>query len=512
MIVAGMLAALPAASVFAQDTPDTCAVYFTGIGCSHCARTDPSVLDKLPKSTRLVVVEYEIYRDAENSRLMTKYNDVYGQGLGIPQIIFDKDRHTIGDRPILQGITGMIAGGSNPCPMIDGSSVTFEDMNITALPGMPKIWKDEKILMFSGGGGDAKLLKGLLVSDDVLSLLDGAKYDVIKPVAVPLSGGDIYFDNAVRLEGWIFQWNGEGFDDFVVNDSKSQDLSTRIMIALVDTVNAVRVGAVRLGGWIFQWNGEELDDSVIVVNDSGSDVGANQESPDRDLKLSTLTMIALADTVNPCALAVFILMLVGITTYDVGNKKRQVLKAGLSFVTAVYIMYFFYGLIIIRSFQLVDTITNVRPFLYTTLGWVSVVLGLLHLRGVLWYKPGGFMTEMPMSWRPRVKKLMTSITSPKGAFFMGAFVTLFLIPCTMGPYFIAGGMLSVLELAETVPWLLIYDLVFIVPLIMITFAIHYRFKKVDDVSGWKEKNIKNLHFFIAGLMLFIGFGILSGWI
>lgn len=466
VIAAGMLTALPAAPVFAQESLDTCAVYFTGIGCSHCARTDPSVLDKLPKSTRLVVVEYEIYHDAQNSRLMTKYNDIYGQGLGIPQIIFDKDRHTIGDRPIIQGITDMIAeADGNPCPMIDGSSVTFEDMDITALPGMPKIWKDEKILLFSGGGGDAKLLKDLLVSDDVLSVLEGAQYDVIKPVAAPISGADIPFDNAVRVEGWIFQWNGEGFDD-----------------------------------------------SVIVVNDSGSDVGANLGSPERDLKLSTLIMIALADTVNPCALAVFILMLVGITTYDPGNKKRQVLKAGLSFVAAVYIMYFFYGLIIIRFFQLVDSITNIRPFLYTTLGWVSVVLGLLHLKGVLWYKPGGFMTEMPMKWRPRVKKLMTSITSPKGAFFMGAFVTLFLIPCTMGPYFIAGGMLSVLELVETVPWLLIYDFVFIMPLIMITFVIHYGFKKVEDVSGWKEKNIKNLHLFIAGLMLFIGFGILFGWI
>ncbi|MEA3230067.1 MAG: hypothetical protein U9P44_04065, partial [archaeon] len=244
-------------------------------------------------------------------------------------------------------------------------------------------------------------------------------------------------------------------------------------------------------------------------NDTAIDNGTGA---DKNVKLSTVCLIALADTVNPCALAVFILMLIGITTYDMGNKKGKVIYAGLSFVGAVYIMYFFYGLIIIRSFQLVESITNIRPVLYTMLGFVSIILGLLHLKGYFWYKPGGLLTEMPISWRPRVKKLMTSITSPKGAFIMGAFVTLFLIPCTMGPYFIAGGYLSVLELMEAVPWLLIYCLVFILPLIGITFLIHFGFKRVEDVSGWKDRNIKKLHLIIAAIMLLIGAGIFLGFV
>ena len=454
-------------AAFALDNNENvCAVYFTGIGCSHCARADPVVLGTLPKTTNLIVIEYEIYRDAINSRLMTGYNDNYNTGFGVPLIILNNDKFIRGDSPIITQLKGTVNElGSNNCPLADGTSLSFEDLDITSLPGKPKIWKGERILMAVNGTGDSNVLKNLLTTDNPLKALESIDYELIEPKAVPLSGTEVTFDNAVKISGWIFQWNGKGFDN-------------------VDKTNNANA------------NNDAVADSIA-----------------RDkIKLSTLCIIALADTINPCALAVFILMLIGITTYDPGNRKKRVLYAGLSFVTAVYIMYFFYGLIIIRSIQLVEAITNIRPILTTIFGTVAILLGLLHLKEVLWYRPGGMLTEMPMSWRPRVKKLMTSITSPKGAFFMGAFVTVFLIPCTMGPYFIAGGILSVLELIETIPWLLIYDFVFILPLIAITFIIHFGFKQVEDVSGWKEKNIKNIHLFTAIIMLFVGLGILFGWI
>ncbi|MCK5234335.1 MAG: hypothetical protein KAJ88_00695 [Candidatus Aenigmarchaeota archaeon] len=448
--------------VYGAGTADACAVYFTGIGCSHCAHADPVVLDTAPKTINLVVIEYEVYRASGNSRIMKDYDDAYGCGFGVPQIIFGDGDLLKGDTPIITGLSdAVIKLSGNGCPLVDGSSVSLDKIDITALPGEPNIWKDEKILIYSGGGGDAESLRTLLLTDDAVSALEDIEYEVIEPLEVPLSGDKVLFDNAVRVQGWIFQWDGEGVDDSgaVINDT--------------------------------------------VVDDS---TGRNK------ISLYTLSLVALADTINPCALAVFILMLIGITTYDPGNRRGKVIYAGLAFVAAVFIMYFFYGLIIIRSFQLVESITNIRPILYNMLAYVAIILGLLHLKGYFWYKPGGLLTEMPMKWRPRVKEMMTSITSPKGAFFMGAFVTLFLIPCTMGPYFIAGGMLSALELIETIPLLLIYNLIFILPLLGITFIIHFKFKEVDDVSGWKEKNIKKLHLAIGIIMLSIGLGIFMGLI
>jgi cytochrome c biogenesis protein CcdA len=107
---------------------------------------------------------------------------------------------------------------------------------------------------------------------------------------------------------------------------------------------------------------------------------------------------------------------------------------------------------------------------------------------------------MPLFLRPKVKKIISKITSPKGAFLIGAFVTFFLLPCTIGPYVIAGGILSALELLKTFPWLLLYNLVFVLPMIVIVGLVYFGFRKVEDVSSWKEKNIKYLHL-LAGIII-----------
>ena len=49
-------------------------------------------------------------------------------------------------------------------------------------------------------------------------------------------------------------------------------------------------------------------------------------------------------------------------------------------------------------------------------------------------------------------------------------------------------------------------------MLIIVGLVYFGFAKVNQVSGWKEKNIRNLHL-IAGLLLFlIGVALLMGWI
>ena len=62
------------------------------------------------------------------------------------------------------------------------------------------------------------------------------------------------------------------------------------------------------------------------------------------LSLSYILFLAAVDAVNPCALAVLTLILIGILTHD-PEKKKKILLAGLAFTLAIYITYFIYGLI-----------------------------------------------------------------------------------------------------------------------------------------------------------------------
>ncbi len=230
------------------------------------------------------------------------------------------------------------------------------------------------------------------------------------------------------------------------------------------------------------------------------------------LTIARITALAAADAINPCAFAVLTMVLIAILLRD-PTKRRNVLYAGLIFSLAIFIGYFFYGLIIIQLFKtFAGFLSGAYFYISKGLAILAILLGLLNVKDFFKYQPGGIGTEMPMIFRPRVKLLIKSITSPRGAFVIGILVTLFLLPCTMGPYIIASGSLSVLGFLSTIPWLLYYNAIFVIPMIAITLIVYIGLTEVEKVSGWKEKNIQWIHL-IAGLLLVsVGIALLFGWI
>ena len=221
-----------------------------------------------------------------------------------------------------------------------------------------------------------------------------------------------------------------------------------------------------------------------------------------DINLISIISLALVDAVNPCALAVMAIVLMSILLNN-PEKRKNVLLGGLSFTLAVFILYFLYGLIMVQFFShLIPETGKYSYYIFRGFGVFAIVLGVLNLKDYFAYKPGGIATEMPLSMRPRMKLLIKNITSPKGAFITGIFVTLFLLPCTIGPYIIFSGNVSAMDFFKTLPWLLIYNFIFIIPMIAVTLIIYFGVKTVDEVSSWKERNIKRLHL-IEGLILTI---------
>jgi len=225
-----------------------------------------------------------------------------------------------------------------------------------------------------------------------------------------------------------------------------------------------------------------------------------------------ITMLALADSVNPCAIAVLTMILVGILIQN-PEKKKRVLFAGLAFIASVYIGYLAYGLIIVQFFRTFAEFLRMNSiYIYNGLGIFAMILGALNMKDYFKYEKGGFATEMPMFLRPKVKGVIEKITSPIGAFIIGFVVTLFLLPCTMGPYLIASGLLAELGILGALPWLLYYNLLFVIPMIAIVLLVSFSFRQVEEVSGWQKKNIRRLHL-ISGILLFlVGLALIAGWL
>src|SRR6056297_254097 len=456
----------PALPVLAQEQensdngPKVCATYFTGIGCPHCAQTDPLVLGELPnRYSDLILIEYEIYQNRNNGALLNQYHSNYGMSYGIPGMIFDSNSIYTGDRSILNQVENKIRqASSNPCPLLNGKTTSFKDLDWNSLPQTPKIWASNRILSQcdcapSQQKVDNETLKKLLTvsAENIPSIVKKTDFQAITGKPSPLSGGSIEFEHAVKLNGWILQWNGPGLEQAASGDDQ---------------------------------NGTSGADSSAHSFKS-TPAAAN-------FGWGKIFALAAADAVNPCALAVLALILTAILTYNPKNKKN-VIWAGLAFVSSVFIMYLFYGLIIIKFFQLIQSLTVVRLYLYKILGVIAIILGILNIKDFFVYTPGSAGTEMPLSLRPKLKRMVSRITSPAGAFGIGIFVTLFLLPCTIGPYVICCGALSWAGYIQALPKLIVYNLIFVLPMLVIVGIVYAGLRNVQDVSAWKEKHITKLH-------------------
>jgi len=224
------------------------------------------------------------------------------------------------------------------------------------------------------------------------------------------------------------------------------------------------------------------------------------------IPLIRIITLAIADAINPCALAIMTMVLVSILLAN-PDKKHKVITGGLAFILAVFIGYMFYGFVIVQFFKTFAIWTsNIYPYVTKGLAIGAILLGLMNLKDFFYYKPGSLGTEMPLKMRPRLKILINKITSTRGAFILGLFVTLFLLPCTIGPYLIATQALTTLSGLKIFLYLMLYNLIFILPMLIITFIVYGGIHQSEKIASWKDRNIKYIHLF-TGILL-IGLGIL----
>lgn len=228
-----------------------------------------------------------------------------------------------------------------------------------------------------------------------------------------------------------------------------------------------------------------------------------------ELTIPAIVSLALVDSINPCAIAVLAFLIIAYMTHN-PNEKRKALLAGAMFIAAVYIVYLIYALALVEIMSVcMEAISGSEIFIYGFFSLFAVALGVYNIKDYAWYQPGGFLREMPMKWRPRMQKILAGIESPKGGFILGVFVTIFLLPCTIGPLIMACTILAKEGLVAAVPWLLLYNAIFVLPMIAIVAAIYVGMTMVENVVEWKDSNIKYLHL-IAGLIM-LAIGLYLAW-
>lgn len=227
------------------------------------------------------------------------------------------------------------------------------------------------------------------------------------------------------------------------------------------------------------------------------------------ITIPAVIVAAIVDAINPCAFAVLIILL---TTISATKSRKKALLAGLAFSLSIFISYFLMGLGLYSAIQA----TGFTRKFYFIVAILAIIIGLFNLKDYFWYGKW-FVMEVPLKWRPRMKIILKSVTSPIGAFLIGFIISLFLLPCTSGPYIVILGLLANSTNREyAILLLLLYNLIFILPMLMITFGIYLGFTSTKKAEEWRTRRIKTLHLIAGTIILLLGifmlFSILMGWI
>lgn len=213
--------------------------------------------------------------------------------------------------------------------------------------------------------------------------------------------------------------------------------------------------------------------------------------------LITVITTAAIDAINPCAIGVLILMI----SVMVGAKQSvsRMLLLGSLYVFSVLIVYLFAGLGLLYFLSTIPL--WLTEYLSITVGVLIIFAGILEIKDFFWYGKW-FSLSIPGSFIDRIHKMSSKTTIP-GVIFLGAFVSAVELPCTGAPYLAIITLLSQYFDYTAFLLLVLYNIVFVFPLIVILLLVAGGMK-LQKIHAWKHKNKPYMRLVMGLLLIWLG--------
>ncbi len=214
--------------------------------------------------------------------------------------------------------------------------------------------------------------------------------------------------------------------------------------------------------------------------------------------ITTIAITAAIDSINPCAIGVLILM-VSVMLSQKSSAKRMLLLGGLYIfsVFAVYLLAGFGLLYFLAGLPLALT-----EYIAIGVGILIIGAGILEIKDYFWYGKGPSL-HIPANAASKIHEYSSNVTIP-GVMLLGAFVSAVELPCTGAPYLAIITLLSQYGFNMAAFWMLVlYNIIFVAPLIIILFLVAGG-KKVVDIKKWKQSNRAYMRLLIGLLLVAMG--------
>ncbi|MDD5472627.1 MAG: cytochrome c biogenesis protein CcdA [Candidatus Methanoperedens sp.] len=221
------------------------------------------------------------------------------------------------------------------------------------------------------------------------------------------------------------------------------------------------------------------------------------------LTLPLVITAGLIDGFNPCAFAVLLLFI----TFTMGmlqmqaNYRYGLMKVGSIYISGIFVTYVLIGVGILSAISFFSTTHAVGK----AAAFISMILGVVIMKD--YFIPGGFGLVIPESMHTTINNWIRRTSAP-GVFGAGVLVGLCTVPCSGGIYLAVIGLLSLQStLAQGILYLLLYNLMLIVPLVAVLLASSNR-KVVDKMVAWQSRNKNEVRLLMGSFMVAMGFVIL----
>jgi len=222
------------------------------------------------------------------------------------------------------------------------------------------------------------------------------------------------------------------------------------------------------------------------------------------LTLPLVITAGLIDGFNPCAFAVLLLFI----TFTMGMLQFQtdyrygLMKVGLIYISGIFVTYVLIGIGFLSAISFFSTTHAVGK----AAGLISIILGVIVMKD--YFIPGSTLLTIPQSMHTSINNWIKRTRVP-GIFGAGVLVGLCTVPCSDGIYLAVIGLLSLQStLAQGILYLLLYNLMLIVPLVAVLLASTNR-AVVDKMIAWQSRNKMRMKLLMGSFMVAMGFVILE---
>ncbi|MBI2047368.1 hypothetical protein HYT26_04385 [Candidatus Pacearchaeota archaeon] len=244
------------------------------------------------------------------------------------------------------------------------------------------------------------------------------------------------------------------------------------------------------------------NEPVCPLKYNKEEATAHEISPPKkiDLTIGAVILAALIDSINPCAFAVLIFLLLYITTL---GASRRILKVGIAYILSVFVVYFLAGLGLLRAIQSI----GITSIVFQAAALISIAAGAINVKDFFWYGKG-ITLAIPESKKGVIEKYVQKASLP-AAIILGVLVSMFELPCTGGIYLAILSLIAKNAYAMAVPYLLLYNLIFVLPLIIILLAVYFGMP-AGHAEKFRLEKRKWLRLIMGIVMIALGAAMLAG--